>query len=43
MGRLRPRTRLVKSRKLRRCPKCGCAINNQRKRCKKCHAVTPLP
>jgi hypothetical protein len=34
---IRHRTSLVKSRKARRCPKCGSALNNQRKRCKACH------
>ena len=43
MGRTRPRTSLVKARKSRRCAKCGCAINNQRRRCKKCNGVNKLP
>jgi RNA polymerase subunit RPABC4/transcription elongation factor Spt4 len=40
---IRPRTKLVKARKARRCTKCGAAINNQRKRCKKCSATQTLP
>lgn len=32
----RPRTKLVKSRKSKRCPKCG-VIVMRRKRCKTCH------
>jgi hypothetical protein len=39
---LRVRTRRAKAMKNRRCPKCGKHINNQRKRCKTCHQVTPL-
>lgn len=40
---VRPRTKLVKARKARRCSKCGSALNNQQKRCKKCHATQALP
>ena len=32
----RPRTKLVKSRKEKRCPKCGVLVG-MRKRCKTCH------
>ena len=39
----RPLTRFTKALKKRRCPKCGCAINTQRKRCKRCSAVQPRP
>lgn len=33
-----PRTKLVKDRKSKRCPKCG-KIVRMRKRCKTCHLV----
>ncbi|MEX0937318.1 MAG: hypothetical protein WDZ59_05610 [Pirellulales bacterium] len=33
---LRPRTARVKAGKQRRCATCGCLVNKQRKRCKKC-------
>jgi hypothetical protein len=36
---LRERTRRTRKLKQRRCPKCGCLLNKQRKRCKKCHHV----
>ena len=32
----RPRTQFVKSLKERRCGKCGCKLNTQRIRCKRC-------
>jgi hypothetical protein len=38
---LRPRTPFVHKVKARRCPKCGCKLNSQRKRCTRCHAPTP--
>jgi hypothetical protein len=40
---IRHRSGLVKQRKSRRCPKCGKAINNQRKRCKSCHRAVGIP
>jgi hypothetical protein len=38
---VRPRTALVKTRRMLRCPKCGSKINRQRKRCKVCARVQP--
>jgi hypothetical protein len=40
---IRPRTKFVMQLKSRRCPKCGGALNNQKKRCKRCSAVAPKP
>ena len=37
---LRPRTKLKKGRKAKRCPKCG-ALVGMRKRCKRCHKAQP--
>ncbi len=34
---LRERTPRAKSLKRRRCPKCGCHLNPQKKRCTRCH------
>jgi uncharacterized paraquat-inducible protein A len=42
MGRLRPRSALVKRRKDRRCGKCGAKLNNQQVRCKRCASPQPL-
>jgi hypothetical protein len=39
----RPATKFTLALKARRCPKCGCAINNQRVRCKRCHAKQSRP
>jgi predicted amidophosphoribosyltransferase len=39
----RPRTKLVKARKDRRCSKCGAKLNSQRKRCKKCASPQAIP
>jgi predicted RNA-binding Zn-ribbon protein involved in translation (DUF1610 family) len=39
----RPRTAFVMKLKARRCPKCGAALNEQIKRCKRCAALTPRP
>jgi predicted RNA-binding Zn-ribbon protein involved in translation (DUF1610 family) len=38
---VRPRTALVKARKMLRCPKCGSQINRRLKRCKRCAKVQP--
>lgn len=38
---VRPRTQFTLARKTLRCPKCGAAINRQRKRCKRCAAAQP--
>ena len=40
---IRPRTKLVKQRKARVCPKCGAKVNNQRKRCKRCARTLSIP
>jgi hypothetical protein len=40
---IRPRTKFVLQTGERRCPKCGCKINNQRVRCKKCAGLVPKP
>ncbi len=40
---IRKRTSLALKRKARRCPKCGRAMNNQRKRCKFCHQAVGIP
>lgn len=37
--RTRPHSKFVQTLKARRCPKCGGAVNPQRKRCKKCAGV----
>ena len=39
----RPRTKFVMQLKERRCPKCGAKLNNQVKRCKRCHEVQSKP
>jgi hypothetical protein len=39
----RPRTKFVMQLKERRCPKCGAKLNNQVKRCKRCHEVQKKP
>ena len=39
----RPRTKFVMQLKSRRCPKCGAKLNNQVKRCKRCHEVQKKP
>jgi hypothetical protein len=40
---IRPHSTFVKQTRARRCPKCGCAINNQRTRCKKCSSLVGKP
>jgi hypothetical protein len=40
---IRPRTGHVMKLKNRRCPKCGCAINSQKTRCKRCHEKQGRP
>jgi hypothetical protein len=39
----RPRTKFVLAANARRCGKCGSKLNNQVKRCKRCHAVPSRP
>jgi len=39
MVRTRPKTRRALQVKTRRCTKCGCALNNQLTRCKRCSSV----
>ena len=41
--RTRPRTKLVKARKARRCNKCGAKLNSQRIRCKRCANTQAIP
>ncbi len=41
--RTRPHSKFVNALKTRRCPKCGSALNNQRVRCKRCHAAQTRP
>ncbi len=43
MGGIRPRTKFVLELRKRRCPKCGAKLNNQRVRCKRCHAAQSRP
>lgn len=40
---LRERTRFVKQLKNRRCPKCGCKLNRQQTRCRRCHLAQTHP
>ena len=40
---MRPRSKLVKSRKERRCNKCGAKLNSQRTRCKRCSNQQSIP
>jgi hypothetical protein len=39
----RPRSAFVMKLKTRRCGKCGAALNEQAKHCKRCAAPTPRP
>ena len=39
----RPRTSFTTKLKERVCPKCGCKINSQRVRCKRCHLPQSRP
>lgn len=40
---IRPRSKFVMQTKMRRCPKCGCKLNSQLTRCKRCHAGQTRP
>jgi len=40
---IRPRTAFVHKLKARRCSKCGAKLNNQRTRCRRCHAAAAKP